>query len=221
MANTESKKQPIKDVKWFKQVLEWQGISIRSLDKSRGGTSWTERTIRQALQDKEISPGLLDEIAKKANVQPKYLVGEYSWTLKLPIMNEPGVRDYWVEHFLMPSSYPYILVEQARLGTYRHMLNTLLIHGVSEEAFKSLDDKERHRVEFHLDRMTTKLLQHWFPEADFSDRVDYYLAMEWETENDVMDALLDYLDEQGLVEGGFQDWDDDDDPFADDYLIEN
>lgn len=221
MANTESKKQPIKDVKWFKRVLEWQGISIRSLDKSRGGTSWTERTIRQALQDEEISPGLLDEIAKKANVQPKYLAGEYSWTLKLPIMDEPGVRDYWVEHFLMPSSYPYILVEQARLGTYRHMLNTLLIHGVSEEAYKSLDDKERHRVEFHLDRMTTKLLQHWFPEADFSDRVDYYLAMEWETENDVMDALLDYLVERGLIEGGFPNWDDDDDPFADDYLIDN
>lgn len=221
MANTESKKQPIEDVKWFKQVLEWQGISIRSLDKSRGGTSWTERTIRQALQNKEISPGLLDEIAKKANVQPKYLAGKYSWTLKLPIMDEPGVRDYWVEHFLMPSSYPYILVEQARLGTYRHMLNTLLIHGVSEEAFKSLDDKERHRVEFHLDRMTTKLLQHWFPEADFSDRVDYYLAMEWETENDVMDALFDYLVERGLVEGGFPDLDDDVDSFAYDYLIEN
>ena len=221
MANTESRKQPIKNVAWFKKVLEWQSISIRSLDKSRGGTSWTERTIRQTLQDEEISPGLLDEIAKKANVQPKYLTGEYSWTLKLPIMDEPGVRDYWVEHFLMPSNYPYILVEQARLGTYRHMLNTLLIHGVSEEAFKSLDDKERHGVEFHLDRMTTKLLQHWFPDADFSDRMDYYLAMEWETENDVMDALLDYLIEQGLVEGGFSNWDDDDDPFADDYVIEN
>ena len=76
-------------------------------------------------------------------------------------------------------------------------------------------------MEFHLDRMTTKLLQHWFPDAYFSDRVDYYLAMEWETENDVMDALLDYLIEQGLVEGGFSNWDDDDDPFDDDYVIEN
>lgn len=34
MANTESRKQPIKNVAWFKKVLEWQSISIRSLDKS-------------------------------------------------------------------------------------------------------------------------------------------------------------------------------------------
>ncbi|MGR1083739.1 hypothetical protein ACUYFE_06890 [Olegusella massiliensis] len=219
MANTETKKQHIEDVDWFKKVLKWQKISIRSLDKSRDGTSWTERTIRQALQDEEISSGLLDEIAKKANVQPNYLIGKYSWTLKLPVMDEPGVRDYWIEHYLMPSSYPYILVEQERLGTYRHLLNTLLIHGVSEKAFRELDDKERHRVEFHLDRMTTKLLQHWFPEADFADRVDYYLAMEWETEADVMDALLDYLVDRGLVEVSYPDWNDDEDPFSDDYQI--
>lgn len=220
MAAKESKKISIEDVKWFKKVLKWQKATAISLGKERGGTSWTERTIRQSLQDGKISRGLLDAIAKEINVQPDYLIGKYSWTRKLPIMEEPGVRDYWDEHFLCPSKYPYIFANQAKLGTYRHLLNTLLIHGVSEEEYMKLDAKERHRVEFYLDRVTTDILQHWFPEADFSDRVDYYLAMEWNEKRpeDVIEALLPYLIERGLAEEDFSDWDDDDeDPFADKY----
>lgn len=220
MANTESKKRHI-DSEWFRKVLKWKGVSIRSLGQERGGTSWNERTIRRALQDGEISPGLLDAIAKKIDVYPDYLAGKYCWTLSLPVMDDPEICDYWLEHYMMPRSYPYILEDQAGLGTRQHLLNTLLIHGVSEEAFRGLDAKERHSLEFQIDRKTTMILQHWFPEADFSERVDYYLAMEWQTEADVMDALSDYFLEQDIKNGRLPDWDDDDDPFADDYLIDN
>lgn len=221
MAEKGSKKRRIKDVDWFKRVLKWKKVSIRSLGKERGGVVWTERTIRQSLQDDEISPGLLDAIAKKLDVHPNYLVGEYSWTLDLPVMDEPGVRDNWIEHSLNPENYPYILLEQERLGSYRHLKNTLLIHDISEEDFKALDAKERHRVEFYLDRKTTELLRHWFPKAEFFDREDHYLAMEWGSDNpnDVYEALLPYLVERGLAEEDVTDWDDHD-SFAEKYHID-
>lgn len=65
---------------------------------------------------------------------------------------------------------------------------------------KELDSEKRHRMERQLDSMTTELLRQWFPEADLSDKANYYQAMEWKTEDDVMEALIDYLVERGLAE---------------------
>lgn len=220
MSNTASKKRSI-DSDWFRKVLSWKGVSIRSLGREQSGTSWSERTIRRALHDGEISLGLLDAIAKKIDVYPDYLAGKYCWTLALPVMNDSQVRDYWLEHYMMPKSYPYILEDQVRLGTRQNLFNTLLIHGISEDEFRSLDVGERRKIEFCIDRITTKALRRWFPKADLSDRVDYYLAMEWQSEADVMDALSDYFLEKDIESGAHRDWNNDEDPFADEYPIED
>jgi len=199
MAKKESKKRAI-NVEWFKKVLKRQHASVISLGKERGGTKWTERTIRQSLQDGEMSPGLLNAIAKEIDVHPDYLAGKYCWTRELPIMNEPGVREYWDEHFLCPANYPYILFEQAKVGSHQHLVNTLIIHGISDAAFKNLDTETRQKIESSIDQATTELLHRWFPKAESASLTDYYLAMEWQDERDVIEAMLDYLEEQGLVE---------------------
>lgn len=146
-----------------------------------------------------MSPGLLDAIAKKINVYPDYLAGKYSWTFQLPIMREDGVRDYWISHFMQPTSYPYMFAKQKKLGTHQYLLNTLLIHGISEDSFRNLDASNQHDLKISLDYSTTDLLRRWFPNAKPANQIDYQLAIEWQTEADVMEALLDYLIERGLV----------------------
>ena len=203
---------------WFLWVIHKQGSSVRKLgaDKDIGRC---DKTIELAIKAGSIRAELLDRIAKKLDVYPDYLAGRYAWTLKLDIMNEDGVREYWRYTFLDPKHFPYRLAEQFRLGSYQHLMNTLMMHDVSESEYKSLDWDQRHELESYLDRYTTRILHHWFPEhAKPMESLDYFEAMEWKDERDVIEAMLDYLEERGLVKGSFPEPDPDwVDPFAEEY----
>jgi hypothetical protein len=203
---------------WFKWVVHKQGSSIRKLgaDKDIGKT---ERTIRRALKTKSMRPELLGKIAKKLDVHPDYLAGRFAWTLNLDIMREEGVREYWLEHFLDPKSFPYRLVEQHRIGSYKHLLETLLIHNVTEGVYKELNWDQRRKLENDLDLLTTRLLLKWFPEhARRTESLEEFEALEWKDEQDVIEAMLDYLEERGLV-GVYvpESNPEDDDPFFEKY----
>lgn len=188
------------DPEWFKWVIHKQGSSIRKLGADVG-ISKTERTIRRAVESGSIRFELLDEIAKKLDVHPDYLAGKYAWTLTRPkIMELDGVRDYWRDNYLDPSLFPYRLYEQERVGLYKQLLDTLQIHGISEADYRKLDWDQRRELQRSLDRSTTQVLNHWFPNrAKPIKDVEYFRMMEWEEDRDVVDALEEYLAERGFI----------------------
>ena len=111
-----------------------------------------------------------------------------------------GVLDYWREHYLNPKQFPYKLAEQLRLDSYRQLIDTLLIHGISEAEYKGLDWNKRHELERELDRQTTRILSRWFPDhARPVEDLEFFQAMEWRDERDVIEAMLGYLEDQRLV----------------------
>lgn len=206
------------DPEWFKWVIHRLDSSIRKLGAD-ADIDRTEKTILRAVKSGTIRPELLDQIAKKLDVYPDYLAGRYAWTLNLDIMKEEGVLDYWREHYLNPKQFPYKLAEQLRLGSYRQLIDTLLIHGISEAEYKGLSWDKRHELERELDRQTTRILNHWFPDhARPVEDLEYFQTMEWQDERDVIEAMLDYLEDRGLVTVYDQEPDDDsEDPFFEEY----
>lgn len=164
-----------------------------------------------------MTPRMIDSLAKAMNVDPDYLSGKYLWTLRLPVMDEFDVREYWLENHLNPKWYPYLLHEQDEIGVYRHLHDTLLMHGIDREAYKKLSRQERWDLMRDLDNMTTKILRHYFHQGDLIEDVEYRQNMDWQTENDVIDTLLPHLEELGLVK--IEPWGPDDmpDPFAEKY----
>lgn len=209
---------------WFHWVREKVGRSIRSLGKERGGSTYYERNIRQALEpDKEnpevchMTPRMIDALAKTMEVDPEYLSGKYLWTLQLPIMDECNLREYWRENHLHPKWHPYIHHEQEEIGVYKHLHDTLLMHGIDQEAYKNLTRRKRWRLKRDLDRMTTEILRHYLHQGELIEDIEYRQGMEWQTEDDVIDTLFPYLEELGLVK--LEPWEPDDmpDPFAEKY----
>lgn len=126
-------KQPI-DGKWLKNVIHRRGLSVRALTnpEREGSIPYDIRTVQRAIADNEITPQLLDEIARAIDVHPDFLRGKYLWTLKIDIMKNPEVRNHWLEHYLNPAYFPYRMHEQEQIGSRRHFFNTLLMHGVGE-----------------------------------------------------------------------------------------
>ena len=205
------------NLRWFHWVREKVGRSIRSLGKERGGSTYYDRNIRQALEpDAEnpevchMTPRLIDALARTMDVDPGYLSGDYLWTLQLPVMDEYDVREYWLENHLNPKWYPYIHHEQDDVGVYKHLYDTLLMHGIDQEAYRKLTRQERWDLKHDLDHMTTKILRHYFHQGKLIEDVEYRQDMEWQTEDDVIDTLLPHLEELGLVK--IEPWEPDDTP---------
>ena len=199
-------KQPI-DGKWLKDVIHRRGLSVRALTnpEREGSIPYDIRTVQRAIADNEITPQLLDEIARAIDVHPDFLRGKYLWTLKIDIMKNPEVRNHWLEHYLNPAYFPYRMHERERIGSRKHFFNTLLMHGVGEEEFRKLPrDKQRSLVE-DLNVKTTGILKSYFPNSaqlDYTDDADIF---EWQTERDVYEAMIEWLVEKGYVKGGFSD----------------
>ena len=212
------------NIAWFEWVRKKVGRSIRSLGKEQKGSTYHDRDIRRALKPVEgkpevchITPRMIDALAKEMNVDPRYLAGKYLWTLELPIMGECDVREYWLENHLHPKWFPYIHHEQEEVGVYKHLHDTLLMHGIDQETYKKLTPKERWDLKHDLDRMVTKVLRHHLHLGDLIEGVEQRQDLEWQNEDDVFDTLMPHLEELGLVT--IEPWepDDDFDPFADKY----
>jgi hypothetical protein len=195
------------NIEWFKWVLAKVGRSIRSLGKERGGTEYNERTIRRCLEPNKdnpetgrMSPGLIDAVAREIDVDPEYLAGKYVWTLRLPVMDEADCREYWKEHHLHPKWFPYMHHEQDELGIYRYLRDTLLVHGISQEAYEMLSRQERQSLQRDLDHVTTRVLRHYLHEGEYIETIEYRQVMDWQSEADVIDTLFSHLEDLGLIE---------------------
>lgn len=186
---------------WLNEVIHRRGYSVRALTNSKreGSIAYDIRTVQRAIKDNEITHQVLDEIAKAIDVYPDFLRGKYLWTLDLDIMQYQEVRDHWLEHYLNPIFFPYRMYEQRNLGSRKHFMNTLLMHGVSEDEFRRLPKREQDSLKHWLNVRITETLKHWFPDTACLDQVDYSDVYEWQTENDVYEAMLDFLVERGYV----------------------
>lgn len=204
MANREIKKVPV-DRDWFLETLKAKGVSVRSLGNPESDCyiGWHERTIRRALEGEapSISPDLLDAIAKKIDVYPDYLVGKYAWTLG--VLPDEGAKEHFRKNYMNPDAYRYRRKRQQALGTRRHLMNTLMMHGIQEERYYALDQSDRDSLFRRIDVATTNVLKDFFPESSKMELVDYVQDFEWETDRDVIEVMLDYLIEHGLASGGF------------------
>lgn len=202
MANKKIEKTPL-DKDWFKRVVEACGTSIKDLFNSDPvkGIGWSERTLFRAFRDKEISPQLLDTIAERLGVEPGYLAGNYAWTLRVcaDLDDDGQTSAYFFKTFLKPSNYPYINSKQKSLGTYQHFLNTLMMHGVSEDDYKALPQDSRRRIFSALDTASTNVLKGFFSDCQKMEHIDYMDAFSWESEIDVIEAVLPFLEARGLV----------------------
>ena len=76
MANKKSKKEPFQ---WerFIAAKKRAKISITKLGSKDDGIGWSEKTIRRAKADGEISPEILEALAKRLDIDPDYLRGKY------------------------------------------------------------------------------------------------------------------------------------------------
>lgn len=190
------------DGAWLKDVIHRRGFSVRRLTNHdlEGSIPYDIRTVQRAIADNEITPQLLDAIAQAIDVHPDFLRGKYLWTLDVDIMKYPEVREHWLTFYLNPDLFPYRTLEQERLGSRRHFMNTLLMHGVTEEEFRKLSRRERDSLEQCLNARVTDTLKRWFPNTARLDQVDYSDACEWLTEYDVYEAMLDWLAQKGYIQ---------------------
>lgn len=91
------------------------------------------------------------------------------------------------------------MYEQRNLGSRKHFMNTLLMHGVSEDEFRRLPKREQDSLKHRLNVRITETLEHWFPDTACLDQVDDSDVYEWQTESDVHEVLHDFLLEKGYV----------------------
>lgn len=186
---------------WMKRVIDWRGTSLYALGRSKesGGIGWNIRTIRRAASEGAISPKLLDDLARTLNVSPDYLAGKYCRTLEYPIMELEGVEEYWIENYLNPDRFPYEPDETKSPDTYQHLLDTLRVHGVNDDEYNKLDMRDRSRLEEKINLAVTSVLKEWFPDCAHSAAIDYEDASAWRDEQDVIEAMLDFLVEKGYA----------------------
>lgn len=199
MSNRKMDKVPL-DAEWFKMVLRRKGVSVRSLGNadSENYVGWHEKTIRKAMQEGAISPKLLDAIGKKLDVYPPFLSGT-DYAPALLFLNNKGDRDWLLKTYLSPERHPYSRKLQEDLGTYRHMMNTLLMHGVSEEQFKELDVQRRRNLFTQLDNVVTHVLLDFFENCRRMDDIDAVREWDWTSRSEVYDAMLPHWEETGEV----------------------
>ena len=185
------------DPKWFKWVLAQCGVSIRSLGKDEQGIGWSSKSVQRALSERLISPDLLEAIAKRLNVHPDYLAGELCW--QLDVLPDEDSREEFKRCFLRPDQHPYRELEQERLGIRGYIDATLLIHGVDKSDYEALARSEREELFQALDRSVTGVLRRWFPDCDPVSAIEYRESCLFETDDDVIEAMLSYFEERGMV----------------------
>lgn len=190
MSNRKMGKVPL-ETEWFKRVLRSKKVSVRSLGNTKSNyyVGWHEKTIRKAMRDREISEQLLDAIGMKLDVYPPYLSGS-DYAPAFEFLEDEGDRKWLFETYLSPEQHPYAMKNQQELGTYRHVMNTLMMHGIKEEQFEQLDERERRRLFIQLDNAVTGVLLQHFDNCRRLDDVDMVREWDWTSKTEVYDAML-------------------------------
>lgn len=139
MGNKSTRKVPVNKNR-FMEVLKLRNCSIRKLGDAYEEIERTEKTIRRCLDRGEMSPDLLDKIAKYLNVHPDYLSGIYD--TKTDRIEDDFLRNM-SKSFIKPEKYPYLLKAKDSIGYTSYFENILTMNDISMELFNSLPPEER------------------------------------------------------------------------------
>jgi hypothetical protein len=153
----------------FEEALKLRNSSIRKLGKVTGGVGWSEKTIRRALIDGQISPELLDDIAQYLDVAPGYLSGKYHRNAER--YKDPNIRALALYN-LKAELYPYILKQQRDKidGHFlydRYLENILIIHNLSLKQFNDLPFEIRKKMQLELEESICRVLTKYFDKDAF------------------------------------------------------
>ena len=211
--NKKKIKVPI-DRKCFEEALKLRNSSIRKLGKATDGIGWSEKTIRRALIDGQISPELLDDIAQRFDVDPEYLSGKYHRNAEK--YEDPNTRALALYN-LKAERYPYILKQQRdKIDDHflydRYLENILIIHNLSLKQFNDLPFEIRKKMQLELEESICRVLIKYFDKDAFGKDLypDIY-RLHNDLDNfdpDFKDVPLEFFEEMMR---------DSDDPFAEKY----
>lgn len=168
MANKKKDKVSF-DRKCFEEALKLRNSSIRKLGKVTGGVGWSEKTIRRALIDGQISPELLDDIAQYLDVDPGYLSGKHHRNAER--YKDPNIRALALYN-LKADLYPYILKQQRdKIDDHflydRYLENILIIHNLSLKQFNNLPFEIRKKMQLELEESICRVLTKYFDKDAF------------------------------------------------------
>ena len=168
MANKKKEKVAF-DRKCFEEASKLRNSSIRKLGKVTGGIGWSEKTIRRALSAGQISPELLDDIARRFDVDPEYLSGKYHRNAEK--YNDPNIRALALYN-LKAERYPYILKQQReKIDDHflynRYLENILIIHNLSLKQFYDLPFEIRKKIQIELEESICRVLTKHFEKDAF------------------------------------------------------
>ena len=192
MANKKEKKVSFRR-SCFEEALKLRNTSIRKLGNVTNGIGWSEKTIRRGLEGHKISPILLDEIAKRLDVDPDYLSGRYHEEAER--CSDPTVQKIWL-HNLTAEKYPYLLVQQrdrsnGRFLYDRYLENILVIHNISLNQFNELLFDKQKTMQVELEAAICQVLLQYF-EKDASG-CDTYPEI-YHLQNDIENYDPDFIE---------------------------
>ena len=139
MSNKSSIKVPLNRERFF-EVLKFRKCSIRELGKAYDQIDRTEKTIRRCVKAGEISPDLLDRIAKYLNIHPDYLSGVYDEQAEKCHIESLRHR---LKSKIKPENYPYFLKVRSDLHYVKYFDDILTMNDISKEQFRELPPEER------------------------------------------------------------------------------
>lgn len=127
--------------KRFQDTINYRGISIRELGRDEY-IDRTEKSIRNYRDNESIPKDVLERIARRLNVEPAFLAGDYD-----RLWDKIGgkIADYNKVN-LCPDDYPFFKAEQHTIEFNKHFKDTLIIHGISWEQYKSLPPSSTNYV---------------------------------------------------------------------------
>jgi hypothetical protein len=101
-------KKEIIDKEIFMKVIKYKRTSIRKLGNDES-IYCTERTIRRSLNERKMTPVILNQIAKHLDIDPRYLSGELHKQASL--IEDEDFKEHMIKR-LNPQNYPYFRKKQ-------------------------------------------------------------------------------------------------------------
>lgn len=162
MANKKSKKEPFQ---WerFLAAKRRAKISITKLGSKDDGIGWSEKTIRRAKADGEISPEILEALAKRLDIDPDYLRGKYDHFYDLIADGfDEKQREIYLKKMLDPGRYPYYIgANQIKLYE-GYMDGILMLHGISNRQYDELSPEKRKAFQIDIEKAVGTVIEKYF-----------------------------------------------------------
>ena len=157
--------------KRFQDTINYRGISIRELGRDEY-IDRTEKSIRNYRDNESIPKDVLERIARCLNVEPAFLAGDYD-----RLWDKIGgkIADYNKAN-LCPDDYPFFKAEQHTIEFNKHFKDTLIIHGISWEQYKSLPPLQRIMLRRRLTLEQTRIISQYFDHDAFGRSMKDILA---------------------------------------------